>query len=99
MPVNPIQPVAAYANAVKAASRAGDSPPGKGFADLLGEVAKGAVDAGLASEATSVKALTGEIDLDQVVTAVTSAEVTLQTVVALRDRVIQAYQEIVRMPI
>jgi flagellar hook-basal body complex protein FliE len=99
MPVNPIQPAAAYANAVKNASQAGDSPPGEGFADLLGEVAKGAVNAGLASEAVSVKALSGATDLDQVVTAVTNAEVTLQTVVALRDRVIQAYQEIVRMPI
>jgi flagellar hook-basal body complex protein FliE len=34
-----------------------------------------------------------------VVTAITSAEVTLQTVVAVRDKMIQAYQEILRMPI
>ena len=31
--------------------------------------------------------------------AVTNAEITLQTVVSIRDRVIQAYQEILRMPI
>jgi flagellar hook-basal body complex protein FliE len=34
-----------------------------------------------------------------VVAAVTNAEVTLQTVLAVRDRVIQAYQDIIRMPI
>jgi flagellar hook-basal body complex protein FliE len=34
-----------------------------------------------------------------VVTAVTNAEVALDTVVAVRDRVISAYQEIMRMPI
>jgi flagellar hook-basal body complex protein FliE len=34
-----------------------------------------------------------------VVTAVSNAEMTLQTVVAVRDRVLNAYQEIMRMPI
>jgi len=34
-----------------------------------------------------------------VVTAVTNAEVTLQTVVAVRDKVISAYQDILRMPV
>jgi flagellar hook-basal body complex protein FliE len=38
-------------------------------------------------------------DLTDVVQAVTSAELTLQTVVAVRDRLIAAYQEIMRMPI
>ncbi len=32
-------------------------------------------------------------------TAVTNAEVTLQTVIAVRDKVVAAYQEIARMPI
>ena len=34
-----------------------------------------------------------------VVTAVSSAEASLETVMAVRDQVIQAYQEIMRMPI
>ncbi len=34
-----------------------------------------------------------------VVQAVSNAELTLQTVVAVRDRVVNAYQEIMRMPI
>ena len=43
--------------------------------------------------------VTGEADLRQVVTAVTNAEVTLQTAIAIRDRVIEAYQDIMRMSI
>jgi flagellar hook-basal body complex protein FliE len=46
-----------------------------------------------------MQALAGQADLTDVVIAVTNAEVTLQTVVAIRDRVIQAYQEIIRMPL
>ena len=52
-----------------------------------------------AGEAESVKALTGRADLQQVVEAVTQAELSLQKVTAVRDRVISAYQEIMRMPI
>ena len=50
-------------------------------------------------EAETLKAAAGKADVTDVVTAVAEAEVTLQTVVAVRDRVIQAYQEILRMPI
>ena len=44
-------------------------------------------------------ALTKETSLVDIVTAVTNAEVALETAVAVRDRVIAAYQEIIRMPI
>ena len=44
-------------------------------------------------------AIAGEADVTDVVMAVTNAETTLQTVVAVRDRVMAAYQEILRMPI
>ena len=51
------------------------------------------------SEAQSTQALTGKADLQQVVEAVTAAELSLQRVTAVRDRVIAAYQEIMRMPV
>ena len=50
-------------------------------------------------EDASARAVTGEAELTEVVQAVTAAEVTLETVVAVRDRMISAYQEIMRMPI
>lgn len=65
---------------------------------LRGEL-EGAANTMRAGEAESVKALTGRADLQQVVEAVTQAELSLQKVTAVRDRVIAAYQEIMRMPI
>ena len=45
------------------------------------------------------QAATGKADLVDVVTAVAAAEATLETVVTVRDQVIKAYQDILRMPI
>jgi len=72
---------------------------GPTFADFLKDKARDSVDTLRASESISAKAVTGEADLTDVVQAVTSAELTLQTVVSVRDRMISAYQEIMRMPI
>ena len=52
-----------------------------------------------ASEAVSRQAALGQAELVDVVTAVNSAEIAMETVVAVRDKVIGAYQDIMRMPI
>jgi flagellar hook-basal body complex protein FliE len=52
-----------------------------------------------AGEAKAVEALSGRASLQDVVEAVTAAELSLQKMTAVRDRVISAYQEIMRMPI
>ena len=57
------------------------------------------VDANLFSEKETMAAVDKESDLVDIVSAVANAEVTLDTVVTIRDRVIQAHQEIIRMPI
>lgn len=75
------------------------SSGGPSFADFLKDKARDSVETMHHSEQVSAKAITGEADLTDVVQAVTSAELTLQTVVAVRDRMISAYQEIMRMPI
>ena len=72
---------------------------GVNFSDFLKDKASESIDTLKASEVLSAKAITGEAELTEVVEAVTAAEVTLQTVVSLRDRMISAYQEIMRMPI
>ncbi len=101
MAVNPLSAAGAYTNALKTGSAPGMEARGAGdsFADLLKDAARGAVTELRGAEQLSAKAAAKEADLLQVVTAVNNAEVTLQTVVAVRDRVIQAYQDIVRMPI
>jgi len=50
-------------------------------------------------EAAAGAAATGEASLVDVVTAVSAAEVSLEAAMAVRNRVIEAYQEILRMPI
>lgn len=77
----------------------GDGDGGVTFSDFLKAKAEESVDTLRKSEDMSAKAVTGEADITDVVQAVTSAELTLQTVVAVRDRMISAYQEIMRMPI
>jgi len=52
-----------------------------------------------AAETASIQAVAGNADLVDVVTAVSNAEMVLESVTAVRDRVISAYQEIMRMPI
>ncbi len=69
------------------------------FADMLKDATQGAAEVLREGEAQSLKAVAGTADLNDVVAAVGKAELTLQTVVTLRDRVIQAYQEVLRMPI
>jgi flagellar hook-basal body complex protein FliE len=92
--------IAAYANAGKAGpGLAPRDGAGTGFADMVRQAAEDAVGSVQKGEAVSLQAVTGKADLGEVVTAVSNAEVTLQTVAALRDRVISAYQEILRMPI
>jgi flagellar hook-basal body complex protein FliE len=51
------------------------------------------------AEAESAKQVAGKGDMIDVVTAIGAAETALDTVVAVRDRVVSAYSEIMRMQI
>ena len=101
MPVTFSTAATAYARAAArplAAEAAAPSAAG-GFQSLVQEAAQGTVGALKAGEQATLNAVAGKADLSQVVTAVSNAEVTLQAAVAVRDRVIQAYLDIIRMPI
>ncbi len=69
------------------------------FGALVQDAVKSAVDTTRQGEAMAAAGVNGEAAIVDVVTAVSAAEVTVQSVVAVRDRVISAYQEIMRMPI
>lgn len=101
MAVDIANAVSAYNNAAKATGPGMEAPGGVGssFSDLLRETASNAVSAGQEADRISAAAIEGKAGVAEVVTAVANAELTLQTVVALRDRVVEAYQEILRMPI
>ena len=69
------------------------------FAQFLKQGLADSIDTMKQGEKTSAQAVTGQADLTEVVQAVTAAEITLQTVIAVRDRLVGAFQEIMRMPI
>lgn len=93
--------VNAYANAGRMATpeAAPGSAPGEGFGDMLRKAANGVIDTISKGEQASVQAAMGKADLAQVTEAINNSQVAVQTVVAIRDRVVQAYQDIMRMPI
>jgi flagellar hook-basal body complex protein FliE len=72
---------------------------GAGFGDVLARAIQGIADTGHQADAQSMQAIAGHGNLTEVATAVTKAELALQTVIAIRDRVVQAYQDVSRMAI
>jgi len=65
----------------------------------VNDAVSGAIEVGRQGEAMSAKAIAGQADLREVVMAVTNAEMTLHTALSIRDRVIQAYKDVISMPI
>jgi flagellar hook-basal body complex protein FliE len=100
-------PIDSFSRAAAAYARAarGEPPPQEAsgarqsFADMVRGALGDAITTGRQSEKASVAAVEQGADLNHVVTAVAEAELTLQTVVAVRERIIEAYKEILRMPI
>lgn len=82
-----------------AATSAGSAAGPGSFANFLEGAVKDAVGTMHNGEAMAAKQAMGKADMVSVVNAVNSAELTLDTVVAVRDKVIQAYQSIMNMPI
>lgn len=79
---------------------AGPSAPVQGgFGDLVKAAITDAVGASKHAERQMANQVAGKAELVDVVTAISAAEASLETVMAVRDQVISAYQEIMRMPI
>ena len=51
------------------------------------------------SETVAMEAMAGDADPHALVQALTQTEIALETAVAVRDKVVEAYQEILRMPV
>lgn len=99
MPVDKINPgiaANAYSNTANVGQKRVAGDDGVSFSDFLKNKVSDSIETLKAGEAKSAQAVTGEADLTDVVEAVTAAELTLQTVVSVRDRLVSAYQEIMR---
>jgi len=70
-----------------------------GFGALVEDLVVGTADQMRAAEKASAMQVAGKGDLIDVVTAIGAAETALDTMVAVRDRVVGAYTDIMRMQI
>jgi flagellar hook-basal body complex protein FliE len=72
---------------------------GPGFAELVKSAVNDAISSSKHAETQMVAQAQGKAELVDVVTAISSAQTSLQTVMAVRDQVISAYQQVMQMPI
>jgi flagellar hook-basal body complex protein FliE len=72
---------------------------GADFGRALNSALESAMATGHDAEAQSMKAITQGGNVTEVATALSRAELTLQTATAVRDRMLQAYQDIMRIQI
>lgn len=72
---------------------------GQSFAAMLKDSIGSVVEAGRKSDGQTMSMVSGKANVVDVVTAVAETEVAVSTLVSVRDRVIQSYEEIMRMPI
>ena len=70
-----------------------------GFGDILKSAMTDVVSASKTAEHQMAAQVAGKTELVDVVTAISAAEASLETIMAIRDQAISAYQEIMRMPI
>jgi len=72
---------------------------GGSFADMLAQQVQGVVDAGAKSDQMAIDMVNGKANVVDMVTALSETEMAIESMVTVRDRVISAYEEIMRMPI
>jgi flagellar hook-basal body complex protein FliE len=93
----------AYANLARVlentGSGKGGEASGQSFASLLKDAVGSVVESGRKSDAQTVAMANGKANVMDVVTAVADTDVAVSTLVSVRDRVIAAYEDIMKMPI
>jgi flagellar hook-basal body complex protein FliE len=100
MAIDPVSAARAYQQAAQA-TQGGAAAGGESmdFGSLVQEAIRQAGASATQAEGQALQVAAGQANIVDVVTAIAAAETQLQTVIAVRDQVIQAYQEILRMPI
>jgi flagellar hook-basal body complex protein FliE len=101
MAIDPVSAARAYQQAAQAmqSNGAAQGADSVDFGGLVQEAIRQAGQSANVAENQALQVAAGQGSIVDVVTAIAAAETQLQTVIAVRDQVIQAYQEILRMPI
>jgi flagellar hook-basal body complex protein FliE len=89
----------ALANAASGAADAHAAQGAGGFGDILKTALNDAVQSSRTAEQQMTAQVQGKADMVDVVTALSSAQASLETVMAVRDQVIAAYQQVMQMQI
>jgi flagellar hook-basal body complex protein FliE len=93
----------AYASAARMLESGGAAKPtdagGLNFGDVLKEAVGGVLDSGRKSDSQTVAMASGKANIMDVVTAVAETDVAVSTLVSVRDKVIAAYEDIMKMAI
>lgn len=83
-----------------AANRPATAPdPNSDGGTAFGQLATGFIDTLKQSEQTAMAAMSGGADPHALVQALAQTELAVETAVTVRDKVVEAYQEILRMPV
>ncbi len=77
----------------------GSETGGQSFGALLKDAIGSVMDAGKKSDTQTIAMASGKANVMDVVTAVAETDVAVSTLVSVRDRVIQSYEDIMKMPI
>lgn len=96
----PVQSLIGGLGSVGSVASNAASNPLSSFGDVLKATINQTVDAQKNAEQLTMAAAQGQpVALQDVVQAVSQAELTLQTLVTVRDRAVEAYQQIMQMPV
>ena len=102
----PAAAAAAYQSIAQMGQTAAGAPaiapadlPGNNFTDFLSGAIKDSISTIHQGEQAATAQLSGKANIVDVVNSVNAAELTLDTVEAVRDKVVAAYQQIMNMPI
>ena len=96
MEITPSLAASGYASARRAAAPLPAATPG---ADAARQAAQGFAATLAATDVAARATLTGGADPHALVQALAETELAIQTAVTLRNKVVEAYQEILRMPV
>ena len=106
MPTPPVAAANAYAALARlrdpAANLGGNAAAADGgpdFSAILKDVMKAVTDVGRKSDGQAAAVAAGKANMIDVVTAVEESETAIQALVSVRDKVIAAYEDILKMPI
>ena len=82
-----------------ALAEAADGSKSQSFGDMLRNAASHSVQTVRTGDEVATAGLTGQAGIQQVVEATMTMESTVRVSVAVRDKIVEAYQEVMRMPI